>query len=309
MQIILPSTNKRFNFPFRIIGTAGRYDTLSDCKFLNDTHIVCADRQMARLYLIEIDISANNYTIKDSAECIISGAPQHFELIYVASAKVYAVSYANTLFSCDIISDKFCNMTTTVINRGDAYHGVIRLSETSVYVSNMLNPTITEYNPTTGTNRTMQCVGGTRLKDIALIDADHILIISSERGPIVGRQLPNGSVDPYNKPYTSHALTYNRHTGALIDKYVLPATQVDACIVDADYCYITCTNASGGGFILRCTISDKYKLVNPSYTHTAGFPHGICIRNGLLAYTSYADSSLMISRLSDLQFSKYPSCI
>lgn len=306
MQIYLPSTNTQFNYPFRIIGTAGRYDTLSGCDFLDNTHVVCGDRQMARLYLIEIDISANKYTIKDEVECVVDGTPQHFELIYIANSKVYSISYKNTLFSCDIVADKFCNMTTTVINRDDAYHGVARASDTSVYVSNMLKPTITEYNLITGAKRNMACVGGTRLKDVAIIDTDHILVVSSERGPINGQQLPDGTVAPHNKPYASHALVYNRHTGNLIDKRALPATQVDACIVDAGSCYITCTDASGCGYILRYTISDTYQLVNPHYIPSAGFPHGICIRDGLLAYTSYANSSLVISRMSDLQFSKYP---
>ena len=63
MEIILPSSHIQFNFPFRIVGNAGRYDTVSDCRFIDEKHIVVADRQMASLYLIEFNISDKSYKI------------------------------------------------------------------------------------------------------------------------------------------------------------------------------------------------------------------------------------------------------
>jgi len=305
MIIQLPSSPTQFNYPLHIIGHAGRYDTVTDCAFLDDTHIVCADRQMARLYLIEFDISNNTYDIKDTHQSIINGTPQHFDLIHVEGNTVYAVCYSNTLFSCRVISNKFCQTTSTVINQADAYHGVARASPTTLYLTNVKKNTIIEYNPLSKEKRTIVCIGGIRIKDVDVIDADHIIAISSDRGPITGRQLSGGKVVQVNAPYDSHLLIYNKHSDQLLDKFALHASHVDSCTVHDGYCYTTCTDMHGNGYILRCMISNMYHITDPAYTTTADFPHGICIRKGLLAYTSYRDSTVVISRLSDLQFSKY----
>lgn len=307
MKIGFDSSSARFNYPFRIIGDAGRYDTISDCEFLDDTHIVCVDRQMARLYLIEFDVSGNTHTILDSAECVVDKKPQHFELISVRRMNaetytLYSVIYSNTLFSCTIVNNKFCNFRTVVVNSGDSYHGVCAIGSESVYVTNMVKiPTITEYNTITGTKRTFECKDGVRMKDVAVLDDNHIVALSSDRGPINGSIKSDGTVMPHSNYYDSHILVYNiAGSTMLIDKHILKNTQIDAVVFRAPFCYVTYTDAKGTGYILRCRLDSSHKFTEDIVKiPCGGFPHGISIYNNKLAYTSYTDSALYIHTFSD----------
>jgi hypothetical protein len=304
MRIVLPSTPTQFNFPFRVIGRAGRYDTISDCEFLSNSRIVCVDRQTARLYLIEFDLSGNTHRIVNSVTAICDGQPQNFELIALrkneTSTTVYSVSYQNTLFTCELEGDTFRNLRTQVVRPEDSYHGVIVSGPETVIVTNMRQPSITEFNTRTGAQTTVACDGGQRIKDATLIDADHIITISSDNGPINGNRRSDGSVTPHNRPYDSHVLVYDRRTATRLSRLVLPATQVDGCIYHAPYCFVTCTDLSGTGSILRCKVESDYSLTEQVHIPCASFPHGLAIHGDLFAYTSYGESALYILPLSYL---------
>lgn len=306
MKISFESSPAQFGYPFRIIGNAGRYDTISDCEFLDDTHIVCVDRQEAKLYLIQFDLSGSTYTILDSQTAICKGEPQHLEIISIrrpetagTPAILYSISYTNVLFSCQIKNNKFSNFQTQIINNDDAYHGVqAAVGTNQVYVTNMIRPTISEINTKTGAKRTITCGAGTRMKDVAILDDDHLIAISSDRGPISGKQNKDGTVTPQNPPYDSHVLIYNRRTGGEpIAKHVLPATQIDGCIYHAPYCYVTCTDVRGTGYIFRSKI-DGYNFTEVTHIPCAGFPHGLAIYGDKFAYTSYTESALFIEPLA-----------
>jgi hypothetical protein len=322
MKISLPSSPTRFGFPFRIIGCAGRYDTISDCEFIDDSHMVCVDRQEAKLYLIEFEYNGS-HTILDSQTIVHNNLPQHFELLSIrrtipaiptTSTTVYSISYRNTLFSCNIRNNKFCNFNATLINVSDNYHGVCAHGDASVFVTNMLAPTITEYNTKTHAKRQIVCAGGTRMKDMAIIDDDYILAISSDRGPINGVQNADGTVSPHNPPYNSHALIYNRHTGERIATHTFENTQIDACIYHVPYCYVTCTNIQGNGYIFRSKLVPlsssgsglAYNFTENVHVQCAGFPHGIAIHGDMIAYTSYSDSAVFIHKYSDFFNQKNP---
>jgi len=170
MKISFDSSCKRFNFPFRVIGNAGRYDTISDCEFLDDTHIICADRQMAKLYLINFDISSNKHTILDSIECICNNKQQNIELIYIHNKNtIYAVSYTSYLFSCEIVNNKFCNLKTILINVKEAYHGLCRSENDSLYLTNTLKSNLTEFNLITGLKKNLFVTELLKLRMYALL--------------------------------------------------------------------------------------------------------------------------------------------
>ncbi len=307
MKITFESCPNKFNYPFRIIGSSGRYDTITDCDFFNDTCIICADRQMACLYLIEFDLERDSYRILDSITCISNGKPVHFELISIyknpitSEIRIYGVSYDNRLFICDLIRDKFSNYITKVVNECDNYHGICILDdEESVYVTNTQKPTITKFNACTGTKQTIVCNGGVRMKDVAIINAEYMIALSSDRGPTEGIQKSDGTINSVCKPYDSHVFIYNRNTSAQMYVHTLKDTHIDSCVYSAPFCFVTCTSASGEGYILRLRVDMETKtLVDPVQFPCAGFPHGISIYNNKLAYTSYATSSLYIHDLAE----------
>jgi hypothetical protein len=305
MKIVFASDPGRFGFPFRIIGNAGRYDTISDCEFLDTNRIVCVDRQMAQLYLLSIDDDLTNYRILDSQTVICNRVPQHFELISIRTDHVtgtitlYSISYRNTLFSCNIVNNKFCNFQTTIIRPDEKYHGVLAFGADNVYLTNMTHPSITIYNVKSGITRTIVCSGGTRMKDVAILDADHMVAISSDSGPTNGTLNPDGTVSPYCTPYDSHALIYNRHTAQLMARYTFPNTQIDGCIYVAPFCFVTCNDADGNGYIWRSTIDSSYQFTEVKTFPCAGFPHGLALRGDRFAYTSYSESALIIEDVGD----------
>lgn len=299
MKITFESTPARYNFPFRIIGFAGRYDTLSDCEFLDEHHIVCVDRQMAMLYLVRFDMSGNTHELLDSVLCICDGAPQNLELVSIAKTgtdhhTVYSVSYSNTLFSCEIRDNKFQNLRIRVINPPDAYHGVLSLTPQDVLVTNMRRSAITHINLSTNKKTDIPCAGGCRLKDVAALDDTHLLVVSSEDGPVTRtRSTSRGPL------YDSHLLIYERGTNRLVRRHTLPHAQVDCCIYREPFCFVSYTGMRGEGFILRSRITPEYQFSEVTMIPCAGFPHGLSIHGGLFAYTSYADSALYIHAIAE----------
>jgi hypothetical protein len=301
MKIVFESSPKRFSFPFRIIGSAGRYDTISDCEFLDDSHIVCVDRQMSRLYLVSFSLNTSSYEIKDSVECVIDNKSFHFELMTIRGNTIYSVSYTSSLFSCEVVDGKFQNMRVDTVCRGEAYHGICNAGDDSVYVTNMIHASITEYNTVTKKSCLFPCTGGVRMKDVAVIDDTCLLVLSSDSGPIKGELLLDGTVSPYNKPYDSHLLLYARRgseCGKLLGQLVLEQTQIDACIYTGEYCFVTFTDARGSGYLLRCCIDTNYNFTDVTKIPCAGFPHGVAVRGELFAYTSYTESALYIGRIN-----------
>jgi hypothetical protein len=298
MKITFDSTPVRYNFPFRIVGFAGRYDTLTDCEFLDEHHIVCADRQMAMLYLVRIDMTENTHELLESVSCVCDGAPQNPDVISISKTggnhTVYAVSYSNTLFSCEIRGNKFQNLRTRVINPPDAYHGVLSLTPQDVLVTNMRRPTITYINLLTNQKTDIPCAGGCRLKDVAALGDTHLLIVSSEDGPVTRTRTT--SCGPL---YDSHLLIYERGTNHLVQRHTLPRAQVDCCIYCEPFCFVSYTSMQGEGFILRSRITPEYQFSEVTMIPCAGFPHGLSIHGGLFAYTSYADSALYIHTITE----------
>jgi hypothetical protein len=300
MRIVLPSSPDRFAFPLRAVGSRGRYDTVSDCEFLDDNTIVCCDRQMAKLYLLSINFVGKTMTILDSKEFVVDGVPAHTELLCLQGAMLHTISYTDKLFTCDIVDNKFTNFRAKTVTSGEAYHGVCSGgSPSTVYVTNMKSNTITHYNTATGSKRVMGCDGGVRMKDAALVGEDHILVLSSDRGPINTTLRPDGSITPTNPLYDSHALLYNRRTGARVATHLFKGIQVDGCVFYKNRCWVTCTDGEGRGFLWNALITDEYAFADERVVECAGFPHGLAIRNNVLAYTSYADSSLTLHRISD----------
>jgi hypothetical protein len=238
----------------------------------------------------------------DNKECIVDGQPQHFELLYYNPEiqTVYSVSYKDTLFSAKIIDNKIASYDAKVVEPGLRFHGVARSTDSTLYVTNMVQNTILEYNPSTGENRGFVCEGGVRMKDAAIINDDVMLAISSDNGPAVGREYPNVKLLGFYPPYDSHVFVYRRDTGKLVSKHIFPKTQIDAVVYYAPFCFVTCTDGfNGKGYLMRFTLDDTYKFTNPTKLPCAGFPHGIAIRNNILAYTSYTDSALYVHRLTE----------
>jgi hypothetical protein len=258
---------------------------------------------MATLYLIRFNHTDGTHEILDSTTAICKGIPQNFELLSVTKAPthhtVYSISYSNTLFSCKIVNNKFIDLQTTVVNPADAYHGVLSLTDKEVLVTNMRRPTITHINLVTHKKTDLPCAGGCRLKDVAALGPSHLLVVSSENGPITGTSTASGGVSPIAAPYDSHILIYERGTNRLVLRHTLPRSQVDCCIYRAPFCFVSHTDMHGKGSILRGRVTADFKITDITLIPCAGFPHGLAIHGELFAYTSYGESALYIQKITE----------
>jgi hypothetical protein len=162
----------------------------------------------------------------------------------------------------------------------------------------MIKNTLTLYNVKTGAKSSFVCKGAIRMKHAAIIDENHIVALSSDKGPINGSLGSDKKVRPVNIPYDSHIHIYNIHTGELIQQYTYKETQIDACVYDltTQYIYVTCTDIKGKGYIWRSKIID-YLFTDMQEISCAGFPHGISIYNNIIAFTSYETSAVYIHRI------------
>ena len=86
-----------------------------------------------------------------------------------------------------------------------------------------------------------------------------------------------------------------RTTLTLLSQIKLPRSQLDGIVLHGDHLFATLHSADEGPIIAVLDVSTRSSLhLLRKVPLQNGFPHGIDIRSGWLAYTSYSSSSLVI---------------
>ena len=280
-----------FNF-----GSQKRISTVTDVKFVDNNRLIVAHRSAAKIYLIKIN--GSTYDVLDSLTLMVGGQHHgsddqyyHPDAITLCNNRIYMTAYRNNSCVLDIVNDKLVFIKLFKIDSFMHYHGCHHNSD-MVYFGSVKcsdnNTPLTIYNTKTdkfknlktGTNKRIKAISS--YKECLLLCMDDL---GSHHQPLHNSCVMLYSVD-------NDKLLY-------LDKIDINNSQIDGMVIYNDYFLATihCGIDKCGNIIVGKINNNK--LYFTKKVPCNDFPHGIDVFNDKVAYTSYANSSIVIQQLSN----------
>ena len=301
MEFVISEPNI-YNRPPHWFAGNSRYETMTDVKFVDDTTLVTANRMATVLYLVEFNLPNKSFTILDTIKTVYDGGmtfgpfgykkspqvPKFPDLLTVKDQIVYIAYLDNTIGIVRIHNKKFVEKRIRVLKNTGFYHGItIHPSQNSiVYLSSaMTSPKLVIADLSSGHTQDIILPGfkGKPLRQTRFIDETHII-------SVCGDSLISAS--DHNKVYDSYIGVFIVPSFVCLDTLKFPKTHSDDICVNNGIIYITGQSADGPK-VFKYTF-DGSKLQKIGEIEVEMFPHGIDVRNGILAVTSYAKSSVQL---------------
>jgi hypothetical protein len=273
-------------------GTRTRYATMTDVSFVSDTRIVAAHRYGRKLHVIDIDLPTGSHTIISSYDlhAMQEGIHQP-EMLEIVGNQVFMICYSPMLFIFDLSSSGILTKVASfqLNSVRTPYHG-IQHHNGFLY--------LTPSNKSHGDDRIVKFKiadnsidyaksFGIRIKDIGFCESGDVILIGNYKGK-------KAMIDP-GSTFNATIRVCNSQFEET-DRREFPLTHFDAVAVRGNDFYATASDMEGG-WIYCGTVKDG-KIETLDKQGVSDFPHGINILGDILAYTSYATSSIYLSRLN-----------
>jgi hypothetical protein len=298
--------------------TDHRFPTMTDVNIISDELIIAIHRVGRKVYLIKLNENEHTPTYEILDTLLLN---YQTEMLTRKNNRLYIITFGKQLIIVDIIDNvklKFIKQIN-LSNNNNSYHGL------EIYRNNLyIVPSIVKNEPlhiikvSLNNNEykinkiitpyLIKNTGKYRIKDISFINDNKILlIIMINNGKTLMKDnghCDNGFIGLYN--YNINQDDPSKSNSELLDKYDFGESHLDSLIINKlnnnNIFYIT-VQENEGGFIYKGSINvDQNKIENITKIKCDGFPHGIDINNdyNLIGFTSYATSSVYISKLDEL---------
>jgi hypothetical protein len=281
MEFLIPELNP-YDWKPIFTGTHSRNPTVTDVKFISATRLVTANRQAAKLYLIEKTTSG--FHILHTLDTVFDGAPYHTDLFDVYNNTIYATNFTNTACVYKIIDDTIVFQKALILHPTNRYHGVQVRGNTVFFTSASGISHITIYNPdTNGIKHILpEAIGTNKIKDICFINDTQVVLL-------LNTDTPCDSPKNYDAYIALYRFSYQNFK--YIQKISLKNIQLDSAIYKNGHVYVTAHSPIEHGLLLKCSTKDSIVTVLEKQA-VQNFPHGIDIHEKTLAYTSYTTSGI-----------------
>jgi hypothetical protein len=261
---------------------------MTDVKFINDEYIVAAHRYGCKVYVIRLH--DGTFTIVDTLTMTYKGQPYQTESFVIVDSKIYMISFANVMTIIEILPDYTLRQQKKAISLDDArvpFHGIAVRGDT-LYITPSRKTIGTEYilsyDTMNGELRKIATLGDNlRVKHLAFLDNDLIVVVVNYKTDTCMAEQGhtfNGSIRLYTIEFK------------LLDNVEVPFTHFDGVACSGNVFYATGADLVGG-YIYKGVVDDR-KIRSIGKHRVNDFPHGIDIRNNLIAYTSYSTSGIHI---------------
>jgi hypothetical protein len=308
MEIVISEPNSN-NTKERWFAGHSRYDTMTDVKFFDDTTFVLSNRMAAVLHLVEFNLSTGSFTILDRLLLRYEGprvlTPRGFtklsytklvDHINIRGNRIYYVSLDNTIGIVDIINRKFVKRGLLTVNDNVYFHGIDFHSSNPnlAYLSGALhNPKIVLLDMKTMAFQSIVLPGleGRLIKATRFLDEKHLVAIA-------GGGRISSSEHEKTRSYDGYIGVYSLPDFKCLDLVTLNVAQSDDVAVHNGFIYAI-MQGEHAAIVLKYKFEES-KLKKLDDFVVGGFPHGIDIRNGILAVTSMSKSSVQLFELPRL---------
>lgn len=286
MEIELENLNQCGRKPL-FIHDRSRLATATSVKFLDDRTFVTASFVGQRMYLIRLDERNESFQVLDAIDTTFNGELAETDLIEadgqgnIVTSNFYlgsATLYSRKRNSLSLVRDLPLGLESYV-------HGL------RFYRPNILAITVTRGRTGVHFFNTDSCE---HLFHVSIdVKTQDVIFLSGSRAMIVlAHGAPKGSQqDLYHSEIQIHEFDLAGKTSKVLSKATI------------DKCHIDCCARHGDRILLTDQLNDKLVLLESDSLNVIGeidgfdLPHGIDVRNGLLAVTNYGRNSVTIQRL------------
>lgn len=279
--------------------------SVTDCKWISDTKLVFAHRGAHKVYLAEV--SHEGITVLDSI-FTESNAP---DVLDVWEDVIWLSNYSQTLTRVQLVdgATRLRLLPSLTIPTDKKFHGLhafqgtIWATESYDQVYNPPTPCgLVRINPLTLDFQKIPTPQGTRCKDIAFDPTNPTRCIALYTDNYRATRAPREH--PGDRVYDCVVVYYAYDPSAtpmfrVLDSRKVPDAHPDVVVFYGGAFYFTVSLAADShscGYLFRGTVQ-KEKLSPFTQTTVESFPHGLDIRGGKLAYTSYGTSTLYVFNL------------
>ncbi len=280
MEFLIPELNP-YDWKPIFTGTHSRNPTVTDVKFISATRLVAANRQAAKLYLIEK--GDTGFKMLYTLDTVFDGAPYHTDLFDVYNNTIYATNFTNTACVYKVTDKEIVLENTVKLHTTNKYHGAQVHNNCVYFTCSQGISTIAKYNIETNviTHITPERIGQSHIKDICFINNYAILLLNSDSPKEISSTY-DGDVALYSVKGGTFKFSCKRSfKGVHFDSVTNKARKV----------YATAHSEKDLGIIYVFDVKDNLlQLLETKPVH--GFPHGITIYDKTLAYTSYNTSGI-----------------
>jgi hypothetical protein len=277
------------NFKF---GKQQRIATVTDVKFITDTKLIIAHRAAAKLYLAEYNIDDKKLTVLSTLVLNFNNYFFHPDLISIVDNKIYSTDYTNMTCIVEIKNDELFCVKLINLHKYVDYHGVF-CNRQNVFFGGVMskdkNTILTVYNSINEEIKHIPTNLNIRIKAISFYDETKLILCV------------DFPTDETNNLKDSWIMLYSLENDTLLlhDDLYFKNCQIDQSAIKDNHFFVVIHSADDEcGYIVIGNI-EKTKLNLLKKVQCHDFPHGIDVRNNLLAYTSYAKSTTTIQLLSD----------
>jgi hypothetical protein len=281
MEFLIPELNP-YDWKPIFTGAISRNPTVTDVKFISPTRLIAANRQAAKLYLIEK--SDSGFKILYTLDTVFDGTPYHTDLFDIKNNIIYATTYTNTVCIYKIVDNVLEFKKAVKLHSTNKYHGVYVHNSNVFFTPAVGISTIAIYSIDSDIVKHIlpERIGTNRIKDICFINNSHVILLLTTDTPC-----------EYPKEYDAFIALYNFNTAGFkyIQKLTFKNTHLDSVIAKHNKVYVTAQSPTSSGILFVCEVKDNILRLLETKS-VQGFPHGIDIYDKTLAYTSYITSGI-----------------
>jgi len=287
MEIVLP---EKHTLDIRWFRGMSRYDTLTDVKFLNETTLICANRESGKIYLVKFSLYPTQANVIFKTDTVFSNTLKYIDLFFVKDDLIYFVSLDNTI-GCLKLENNTLIKQNLITVPGNFYFHSITFHPTNkdiVYLAGALyNPKLVVFNMKTKEivhEISLKKMSEQLLKDVKFLDENTIAVSGS--GGLISKTNKN-------QTYTSKLGVYDSNTFEPIDVIEFEKSHTDGLGIDEQKnIYIACQGDSSEN-ILKFKFEDN-ALVRLTGYSIPQFPHGFDVKYGMIASSSMKNSSICV---------------
>ncbi|MFC4892084.1 hypothetical protein ACFPDQ_03350 [Pseudofrancisella aestuarii] len=272
-------------------GRESRVATITGVQFISPSLIVAAHREAAKLYLIKI--INNTYKIIDEIIMNVKLLPgydkyYHPDLMIFSNNYIYLSEFTNRLAIYKYQNNRL--KLYKLVEVGDYKYHACYANESGIYLGSVLGGIIQHIDKKSYEIKSLKI-------DLAIFNEEKIrmkTIIEYDGFFILGLDSSNSNKNSFIALYMQ-----NHDDMLLLDCVVIRNAQIDgACLYEGNI-FLSLHNGDykKGQIYVINLIDKKIKVIHKVFCH--GFPHGLDVFDGKIAYTSYKEKSIFIHDLTN----------
>jgi hypothetical protein len=281
MELLIPELNP-FDWKPIFTGTQSRNPTVTGVKWLSESRLVTANRQAAKMYLLEE--TDTELSIIFTLDTVFNGVANHTDLFDISDNIIYATNNTPFVSIYKIIDNTIIFVKNLTLHSSNRYHGVQVHNNKVFFTPSMGTQHIAVYDLSTKAVTYVEPdrIGLLRIKDICFLNSSQVIFCLTTDTPSDHAKYYDGFVALYK--WTGSQFKY-------LQKVSLKDNHLDSVVNKGNKVYVTAHSPKENGQIHVLEVKDNILTLCVSIK-CHNFPHGIDIYKKTLAYTSYGTSGV-----------------